>query len=269
MKIIRLYVAIALIGGISKTGTAQDVHLHVNPKWEECSFQIDPSLTQDDWHRFTQEAGGVIYFRPVTGAATMGRGHFELSVLQWNSGIDETADAWNNTFVHPDTAHYLIGGDVLPFPGLTLRAGLTDKMDAGIYWTARPGANYGLIGGQIQYNLLQDSLHGWDLSARLGFNSLYGPDDLGLTVCGIDLLAGKKISVITERVSVSPYALVSSSLAHAHEKTEAVVLHNENIFGAQGAIGVAAEIYFVRLGVEYNFAAVNTVSYRAGFGIKF
>ena len=31
--------------------------LHVNPRWEECSFQLDASLTQAAWHQFTQEAG--------------------------------------------------------------------------------------------------------------------------------------------------------------------------------------------------------------------
>ncbi|HNF70742.1 MAG TPA: hypothetical protein PLL28_15280, partial [Chitinophagales bacterium] len=123
MKIIKTVFLSALTIGASQQLHAQDVHLHVNTQWEECSIQLDSTLSQGAWHQFTKEAGMVVYFRPLHGAETLAPGKFELSVLQWNTGIDETQSAWNETFVHPDTTHYLIGGDELPFPGLTLRAG--------------------------------------------------------------------------------------------------------------------------------------------------
>lgn len=247
---------------------AQDVHLHVNPRWKECSFQIDPSLTQDAWHQFTKEAGMVTYFRSLTDAKPMGPRHFEVSILQWNTRIDETDEAWNNTFVHPDSTHYLIGGDVLPFPGLSVRAGITHKIDAGIYWSARPGANYGIIGGQLQYNFINDTVKNWAASSRISFNSLYGPDDLNLSVFGLDLLAGKKFTLFSDRTSISPYAGLSTWLSRAHEKTDVVNLKDENIWGLQGMLGTTAQIYFFRLGVEYNFANVNSFSYKAGINFK-
>src|SRR5881275_1036895 len=74
--------------------------LHVNPKWKECSFQLDPSLTQAAWRQFTEEAGLVVYFRPLSDARPMGRGHFEISALKWKTGIDDADAAWNDTFVH-------------------------------------------------------------------------------------------------------------------------------------------------------------------------
>lgn len=48
--------------------------LHVNPRWKQCSFQLDSSLTQGAWHQFTEEAGLVVYFRPLTDARPMGKG---------------------------------------------------------------------------------------------------------------------------------------------------------------------------------------------------
>ena len=80
-------------------------HLHVNPRWKECSFQLDPALTQTAWRQFTGEAGLVAYFRPLSDARPMDKGRFELSVLQWETGIDDHDAAWNDTFVHPDSAH--------------------------------------------------------------------------------------------------------------------------------------------------------------------
>ena len=248
--------------------SAQDVHLHVNPKWEECSFQIDPSLTQSEWHRFTKEAAMVVYFRPLKDAKPMGAGNFEISLLQWSTKIDETAGAWNNTFVHPDSTHWLIGGEELPFPGLTVRAGVTNKLDVGIYWSERPGANYGVWGAQAQYNFMNDTSRSWSASSRVSVSSLYGPDDLNLNVYGTDFLASKKIKLYSSWLSISPYAGLSAYLSHGHEKTEAVNLKDENLFGAQGFVGTVAQISVVRLGVEYNLAKVNSFSYKLGIAIN-
>src|SRR4051812_41621400 len=164
---------------------AQDVALHVDPRWKECSFQLDPSLTQQQWKEFTKEAGMVACFRPLTSARPLGAGRFEASLLQWKTRIDETKGAWNNTFVHPHAEHYLVGGEELPFPGLSMRVGITDKLDAGFYWTLRPGANYGFAGAQLQYTILNADKHYLDLSTRLGFNTIYGPEDLNFSVTAL------------------------------------------------------------------------------------
>jgi len=248
--------------------SAQHAHLHTDSKWDECSFQLDPSLTQSEWHQFAAEAGNVIYFRPLTDAKPMGVGRFELSVLQWNTKIDENENAWNNTFVHPDSSHWLIDGPELPFPGLTLRAGVTKKIDAGIYWSERPGANYGVWGAQVQYNFFNDTARKFSASTRINFSALYGPDDLNLNVYGVDLIASKEFKLYSKWLSISPYATVSPFLSHAHEKTDAVDLHDETLFGMQGAIGAVAKISCVRLGVEYNMARVNTLSYKLGVVIN-
>jgi hypothetical protein len=136
--------AIALAIGLFQTSasaqTIRQPRLHVNPRWKECSFQLDPSLTQSAWHQFTREAGLVSYFRSLTDARPMGRGNFEVSVLQWDTGIDDGDAAWNDTFVHPDSTHWLFEGNGLKFPGLSVRAGVTSKTDVGLYFTKSPGS---------------------------------------------------------------------------------------------------------------------------------
>ena len=259
-----------VLAGMTQFSMAQDqhdhVHLHVNPRWKECSFQLDPSLTQDEWHQFTREAGLVAYFRPLTDAKPMGAWHFEISLLQWATSIDDEDGAWNNTFVHPDSTHWLTEGSSLAFPGLTARVGLTEKLDVGIYWTKNPNANYGFWGGQLQYNLTEDAGRKLATATRLSFVSMYGPEDLNLTVYGIDLLASKEFRLFSDRASISPYAGISTYLSTSHEKTEAVNLDNEQVFGAQAMVGAVAKLWFARLGVEYNFANVNTLSFKIGLG---
>ena len=239
------------------------VGLHVNPRWKECSFQLDPSLTQAAWHQFTQEAGLVTYFRPLLDARPMGRGTVEVSVLQWETGIDDTDAAWNDTFVHPDSTHWLFEGPRLAFPGLTVRAGVTDGIDVGAYVTKAPGANYGFFGGQVQYNVVHDVQKNWAASTRVSFVSMYGPEDLELTVYGADLLASRRYTAFTW-AAVSPYVGVSTYLSTSHETTSAVNLDDENVLGAQGMVGAVVELSKARLAAEYSLARVNSISMKLG-----
>jgi hypothetical protein len=258
----------SVLAVISIRTFAQDVQLHVSPRWEQCSFQLDPSLTQQQWHEFAQEAAMVVCFRPLTDAKPMGARRFEVSVLQWKTRIDETKGAWNNTFVHPNAEHYLVGGDELPFPGLSLRAGLTSKMDAGVYWSCRPGANYGFAGAQIQYNFFTGGRRQVDVSSRIGCNVLYGPEDVNFVVSALDVLASKTFTIDAKWLTFSPYAGPSLYLSHAHEKTDRVALHDENVMALQGMAGVVAGIRGFKVAAEYNMAKVNTFSFRLGYNFK-
>ena len=260
-------------GGLQSHGGGNHNHddagnhptLHVNPRWKECSFQLDASLTQAAWRQFAGEAAVVTYFRPLTGAKPMGRGNFEASVLQWKTGIDASEDAWNDTFVHPDSAHWLFEGSGLEFPGLTMRAGVTDRTDVGAYFTKSPGANYGFYGAQVQQNLIDDGK--LSASARMSMVSMYGPEDLDFSVYGVDLLASREFTVWSGRAALSPYAVVSGSLGRAQEKSAVVDLDDENVFGAQATLGVEARLWRTRLGVEYGFARVSSFSIKMGMNV--
>lgn len=247
-------------------GGGKNVKLHVNPRWTECSFQLDPSLTQQAWRQFTEEAGLVAYFRPLVDAKPMGVGNHEISILEWETAFDDTREAWNNTFVHPDSVHWLKEGDRLGIPGFTFRTGITNRIDAGAYWVKNPGANYGFWGGQVQYSFVNDSEKNWAASARLSFVSLYGPYDFDFTVYGVELLASQNYAVYSDWVSVSPYAGVSTYLSRSHETTDVVNLRDENTPGVRGMVGAVAYISTARLAVEYNIAAVNSVSFKVGIG---
>ena len=258
--------AIALVQAPAAIAQSSDrPRLHVNPRWKECSLQLDPSLTQNAWQQFTQEAGLVAYFRPLSDARPMGKGKFEVSALQWKTGIDNKESAWNDTFVHPDSAHWLFEGNGLAFPGLMVRAGVSTSTDIGVYVTKNPGANYGFYGGQVQHNFVGGASRTWAAAARASFVSLYGPSDLNLTVYGVDLLASRTIA-LSRWASVSPYTGTSAYLSTSHEKTAAVNLDDEHMLGAQAMMGAAVQVSKVRLAAEYNVAKVNSVSFKVGIG---
>jgi hypothetical protein len=266
MKRVKMMAAGIAMCAVSKLCMAQHQHddpsLHVNPKWRECSFQLDPSLTQSAWHEFTQEAGLVAYFRPLVSAKPMGAMHFEVSLLQWQTAFDDSKPAWNDTFVHPDSAHWLKSTERLAFPGLTARFGITDRLDGAVFITKNPGANYGFYGAQLQYSLLNNQK--WSAAARTSFNSMFGPEDLKLSVCGVDALVSWDFKLYSNWLSVSPYAGVSTYLTATRETTDKVNLQSERVIGAQAMVGTVLKLSVARIGVEYNFGRLSTLSFKVG-----
>jgi hypothetical protein len=264
--------ALALAIALTPTaGTAQTTdhgghpHLHVNTRWDECSIQLSGALTQTAWRQFTREAALVAYFRPLSDARPMGKGKFELSVLQWQTNIDDSDAAWNDTFVHPDSTHWLFEGSGLKFPGLMVRAGVTNTTDVGVYFTKNPNANYGFFGGQVQRNFMGGASGEWAAAGRLSAVSLFGPEDVDLTVLGWDVVGSRQIA-LTSWASVSPYAGISSYFSMAREKSNVVDLDNEYVGGSQAMVGAVLQLSGARLAMEYNKAKVNSISMKVGFG---
>ena len=233
--------------------------LHTNQRWDQCAFVIDPGLTQASWHQFVREAGLATYFRPIASAEPLGRGSFEIALVDWGTRIDPADDAWNDTFSHPDSTHWLFEGDALLIPGMMVRAGVTDRIDVGGYVTRALGSNYGFFGGQVQYNVLHDVERSFAASARLGFVRMYGPEDLSVSTYGLDFVVSKEIS------RFSPYATVSGYLSKGRETTSKVSLDDESVLGLQGTAGVAVRLWALRLGVELNVARVPGYAFKLAF----
>jgi hypothetical protein len=239
--------------------------LHVNTRWKQCSFQLDPSLTQSAWHQFTQEAGQVVYFRSLAGARPMGRGKFELSLMQWQTNVDDSKSAWNDTFVHPDSLHWLYEGGGLQFPGVAFRAGVTSRSDVGVYFTKNVQANYGVYGMQLQQNLVRSGARDLDVSARASFMSLFGPEDLDLNVYGVDVVTSWK-QWTYKRAAVVPYVGLASYLSSSHEKTNAVSLEDERVIGVMATLGAELQFSVMRVGLEASAAKVPSIAMKLGIG---
>lgn len=255
----RLLLAVVAAGALGSSPLGAQV-LHVNDRWKNCAMVIDPSLTQEAWHQFVREVGLVVYFRPLASARPLGPRHFELGLVSWSTRIDDADPAWNDTFSHPDSTHWLMDGSALPIPGLVLRAGVTERVDVGAYFTKSIGANYGMVGGQAQYNVLSGANGGLAAAGKVSAVRLFGPEDLSVSVYGLELVASRSVSVF------APYAGVSGYLSRGREHTSKVDLQDENVFGLRGAVGVAAGISALRLGAELNLARVPGYAFKIAFG---
>ena len=240
-----------------------DVTLHLSDRWKECAIQLDPALTQEAWHQFVEEGGRLIYFRPLTGARPMGRGNWEVSVVRWQTGIDDTDPAWNDTFVHPYDTHWLYEGSGLAFPGLTARVGVSSRVDLGAYFSKNVRSNYGVAGAQMQYAFVRSPSSPWGAAARLSVVSLFGPADVNLAAVGLDLLGSRRLT-IARKVAVTPYVGWSSIASAGRETSDAVTLDAEVAASSQAMVGAVLEIAMFRIGAEFTTGKAATRSLKVG-----
>ncbi|MEE9194065.1 MAG: hypothetical protein V3U21_05965 [Thermodesulfobacteriota bacterium] len=266
---------IFLFVSISTSYAKDGPKLHVNDRWKECSMQLDPSLTQDAWHQFTQEAGIMTVFNPLTSAQPLGKWNFDIGLSMGYYPIEDEDAAWNDTFVHSDSTHWLYGKDGEPYPDdakflslplILVRLGITDQIDVGFYYFSVPEANYGFRGGQLQYNFLNDEEKNLSAAARVSIGQLFKVEDLDLSAYSVDVVATKDLSRFTRFEGVSGYAGLTGYLVSTHEKTSAVDLDDENVFGIQGNAGVSALFFsHLRIGVQLTVGALIYPSFVIGF----
>lgn len=249
-----LLTILSLIGIFNSKSMAQshehgdpDVELHVNTSLEICDFDIHPDLTQSEWKRFTKEAGNLLYLNSLSSAKPLGIKNWDFIIEMTSSDVDETSGAWNNTFHHPDSVHFLNEGPRTSIPAMRFRIGLTEKIDAGIYFspTQTLGANYNLIGFEAKYAFLNDPETNWAAAVRVSHVMDAGIDDFNISVTGIDVTASKTFFNV-----LTPYAGVSGNWNHSKEVTNEVNLDNENYVGVRGIVGAEIRYRFINLGYE-------------------
>ena len=255
---IMTFLVLFLFTSVSYTqNNSSDVYWHIDPNVKTCSMVIDPSLTQAQWHKFTKQVGAILSFKSLASAKTLGKMNFNIAIDNSYTPVDQHDLAWINTFTHPDENCPL--GDVISIPTIRASVGVLDNMDVGGYWTTAPDANYGAVGGEFKYAFLQESKKFPAVAARASVSMLTGIPNFNLNAYSIDLMASKKIAMLT------PYIGFKQSLVIGTETTSKVDLDQERLVIPQGYAGVTYSIWLLNLAAEYNVSFVNTFAIALGF----
>ncbi len=239
--------------------TGSNIYWHIDPNVKTCSMVINSSLTQAQWHKFTEQTGAMVSFKSLAPAKTLGKMNFNIAINNSYTPVNQHDPAWINTFTHPDADCPL--GDVISIPTIRASMGVSDNMDVGGYWTTAPGANYGLAGGEFKYAFLQESEKYPAAAVRASVSMLTGVPDFNMNIYSVDLIASKKIAILT------PYIGFKQSLAVGTETTSKVDLAKESVLIAQGYAGVAYSIWALNMAAEYNVSTVNTFAFVIGFNL--
>ncbi len=230
--------------------------LHVDPSLKDCSVRLAPELTQDAFHRFAREFGSASAFKQVAPPETLGRWGVSLDVEQLMFKVDEASAAWNDTFVHPAEDHWL--GEDKSFPMLRLRVGVTDSVEVGAFYTENPNANYGWLGLEVKYAVLEQSEEmPVALAVRGAYTKTLYVADMNMHAVGADVTVGR-----TFWRSLTPYLGLGVDTVIVQETSPAVSLKSEVIPVPHGTAGVEVRYWHVAIGAEAQLAALNTFQAR-------
>ena len=228
--------------------------------WENCAIVLHQSLTQNEFEKFTREAGNIIYFQPLTAASTIGKNKFEAGLSMSTSPIDQSGGAWNNTFAHPHEdesgPHWL--GDNINIPNIRFHYGITENLEVGTYITKDFLSNYGFFGLSSKYNLKLGENKTLNLSPRLSFARLFGPEDMRLSSTAVDVLFSKKWKCF------EPYVGLSAAFSTGIETSNKLNLNRENILNGRALVGIQGNYKGFTASVEYDYSSVHTVSFNIG-----
>jgi hypothetical protein len=224
--------------------------LHVDPSVESCSVVFAPELTQAAYHQFVREFGSVSAFKQVAPASTLGKGRLLVGIEMMSFPVDEWASAWNDTFTHPTDDHPL--GSRQSFPKIKVRVGMTDDIDVGAYYTKNLQANYGWLGLDGKYRLLNQSD---DMPVSLAVRGAYTKTlyvrDMDMHALTADVSVERRL-----RYGIRPYVGVGADGIHARETSHNVNLRSETIIAPHLLGGVDVTVWRrLSLGAEFELGA--------------
>ena len=176
-----------------------------------------------------------------------------LDVEQISFSVEEKSAAWNDTFAHPDAYHEL--GSNLSFPKLRLRVGVTDDLDVGAFYAQNLRANYGWLGLEAKYGILEQRE---DMPIALAVRGAYTKTlyvgDMNMHAFSADVSIGHAFwNVLT------PYLGVGSDAVLVRETSKAVDLQSERLVVPHLTVGFEARYWHVAIGAEAQLSALTSL----------
>ena len=159
------------------------------------------TLSQDDFHKLSQDLGAALSYKPLTPTAPLGITGFDM-------GLAVTATSIKNS----DVLQRAGAGDhsTLPVPSLRLNKGLPLDIDIGVMVGAVPGTNVRLYGGELRYAIVSGGAAVPAIGIRGSYTKLTGVDQLDFSTKGVDLSISKGFLMFTPYAGVGKVWVAST-----------------------------------------------------------
>ena len=217
-----------------------------------CAGDLDhiAALTQDEFRSVTQDLGAAFSYKGVTPATPLG-------VLGWDVGVEVT-----DTRVQNKDALGKAGGgssDIV-VPKVHVTIGLPARFDLGAFVGGASQVNATLLGAELRYALVDDTLTTPAVALRFAGTNASGMGDLRVYTASLDAMVSKRFTVLT------PYAGIGTVRVNASAKNTG--LAEETDTRGRGFIGAQFNFVGANLAFEAERMGSNT-SLSAKVGIRF
>jgi hypothetical protein len=209
------------------------------------------TLTQDQFHKLSQDLGAAFSYKGVTPATPLGPLGIDVGIevtdtKVQNSSVFALAGAGNRSHV--------------TIPKLHVHKGLPAGFDIGAFIAGSPDINATLLGAEVRYAILDDGLATPAVGMRLSGTKATGLGDLRVSTAAFDVVASKKFALVT------PY--VGGGVVRVMSHVSGSALAKERFSKGRYFGGVNVNLLAVNLAVEAEKMDGNT-SLSAKIGWRF
>jgi hypothetical protein len=215
-------------------------------------------LSQDQFHRFTQDLGSALSYKPLAPAEPLGLFGFDLGVAATDTKV-KNKDVFQAVGAGNDVSNIVV-------PQLRAAIGLPFGIDIGAMAGEAPGTNVRLYGGELKWAFLRGSTVWPAVAVRGSYTKLAGVDQLDVDTKGVDLSISKGFAMFT------PYGGIGKVWTNATPKSIPASFptppSSESISQNKYFVGLNINILLVNLVVEGDKTG-DATSYGLKLGFRF
>lgn len=217
-----------------------------------CARNLDHigSLTQGEFRSLTGDLGAALSYKGVTPATPLG-------VLGWDAGLEVTDTRVENKDVFSKAGG---GSSDIVVPKVHVGIGLPARFDLGAFVGGATQVNATLIGGELRYAMIDDTLTTPAVALRLAGTNARGMGEMRLYTASVDAMISKRFTVFT------PYAGMGTVRVSGNPRNAG--LSDESVNRGRGFIGAQFNLVGANLAFEAERMGSNT-SLSAKLGIRF
>jgi hypothetical protein len=241
----RAYFAAVLISLlVSATAVAQDVG-------------FDPSMTAEEFRRFSTLVAQGIYPTPVAPATAEGLFGFDIGVAATGIEVDEDAAYWRLA-----GASDLTVSGYFPIPRVVVSKGIVFA-NVSASWARIPDSDITVLGGAVDVPIIRGDIVTPTVALRGAYSTLRGVDELDLKTYGLELFVSKGFGPVT------PY--IGAGIARSESEGRIVVPGFEetlvsNTEKARYTAGLQISLLIPKIVVEVTEGDVRSWSAKFSFG---
>ena len=168
---------------------------------QAADFPTIGALSQDEFHRISQDLGAAFSYKGVTPATPLGIAGFDVGVE-----VSETTMENSELFARAGAGSQ----SRLVVPKFHVHKGLFGGLDIGAFVAGAPDVSASLYGAELRYAVVDDGLATPAVGVRLSGTRAGGLGDLKVSTAALDLVVSKKFTAITPYVGAGTVRVQSS-----------------------------------------------------------
>ncbi len=218
-------------------------------------IQLKTGLLESEFKDLSKDVGLLISYVPLAPAEPLGILGFDIGVEMTATKISSGSPHWKKAISDSNPPDYII------LPKIHAQKGLPFGIDVGAVFSAVPGSNIKIYGGEIKWAFLKGSILTPAAAIRGSYMTLAGVDDVDVSTYGLDASVSKGFGPIT------PYGGIGQVWIRTSENVSFLDFDDVSTSAAKVFVGTRLSLLILSIALQADFSDINM--YSAKVGISF